>query len=164
MQSNPGKIFVQSLFLQQNAEKAAAQSPVQRPSSGCASRSRTYDGGVKVPCLTAWRWRIMQNSIAYFPPFHKRCAAFFAAFSMRCLLHLRRFSSLAAEVLRFPHPSLFLQTVSFAGCVFQKAPSAGAQNSSCKGKIYFFLIFLIIFSKDCIFCCGSGTLDVIKTS
>ena len=25
----------------------------------CASRSRTYDGGVKVPCLTAWRWRIV---------------------------------------------------------------------------------------------------------
>ena len=27
--------------------------------SSCASRSRTYDGGVKVPCLTAWRWRII---------------------------------------------------------------------------------------------------------
>ena len=39
---------------------------------GCASRSRTYDGGVKVPCLTAWRWRIVQNSISYFPDFHKR--------------------------------------------------------------------------------------------
>ena len=31
-----------------------------------------------------------------------------------------------------------------------------------KYNIYFFLIFLIIFSKDCIFCCGSGTLDVIN--
>ena len=93
MQSNPGKIFVQSLFLQQNAEKAAAQSPVQRPSSGCASRSRTYDGGVKVPCLTAWRWRIMQNSITYFPLFHKRCAAFLQLFSARRPLHLGRFGS-----------------------------------------------------------------------
>ena len=27
----------------------------------CASRSRTYDGGVKVPCLTAWRWRTGKN-------------------------------------------------------------------------------------------------------
>ena len=26
--------------------------------SSCASRSRTCDGGVKVLCLTAWRWRI----------------------------------------------------------------------------------------------------------
>ena len=35
----------------------------QRPPghSGCASRSRTYDGGVKVPCLTAWRWRTGKN-------------------------------------------------------------------------------------------------------
>ena len=30
-------------------------------SINCASRSRTYDGGVKVPCLTAWRWRIIKT-------------------------------------------------------------------------------------------------------
>ena len=29
----------------------------------CASRSRTYDGGVKVPCLTAWRWRIKSSEV-----------------------------------------------------------------------------------------------------
>ena len=28
--------------------------------SSCASRSRTCDGGVKVLCLTAWRWRIIK--------------------------------------------------------------------------------------------------------
>ncbi len=51
------------------------KTPGSLPASGafgCASRSRTYDGGVKVPCLTAWRWRIVQNSISYFPDFHKR--------------------------------------------------------------------------------------------
>ena len=55
----------------------------QRPPGhfGCASRSRTYDGGVKVPCLTAWRWRIVQLSIAYFLPFHKRHLAFLHLFS-----------------------------------------------------------------------------------
>jgi len=47
---------------------------------------------------------------------------------------------------------------------FKKHSPQGAQDSYCKGEIYFFLIFLIIFSKDCIFCCGSGTLDVIKIS
>ena len=95
----------------------------------CASRSRTYDGGVKVPCLTAWRWRIMQDSITYFPLFHKRCAAFLPLFSVRCLLHLRRFESFfgfAAKVLLFPYPAMFLRKVSFAGCVFQKAQSTRA--------------------------------------
>ena len=47
---------------------------------------------------------------------------------------------------------------------FKKHSPQGAQDSYCKGEIYFFLIFLIIFSKDCIFCCASGTLDVIKIS
>ena len=97
--------------------------------SSCASRSRTYDGGVKVPCLTAWRWRIMQDSITYFPLFHKRCAAFLPLFSVRCLLHLRRFESFfgfAAKVLLFPYPAMFLRKVSFAGCFFQKAQSTRA--------------------------------------
>ena len=34
--------------------------------SSCASRSRTCDGGVKVPCLTAWRWRIASSTMAHF--------------------------------------------------------------------------------------------------
>ena len=134
---------------QQNAEKAAAQSPVQRPSSGCASRSRTYDGGVKVPCLTAWRWRIMKNSIAYFPPFHKRCAAFLqlffcvspAAFAALFV----GFRALRQGFLQFPYPAMFLRKLSFAGCVFQKIQPAGLKNSSCKGKIYFFLDFSCYF-------------------
>lgn len=94
----------------------------------CASRSRTYDGGVKVPCLTAWRWRIMQNSIAYFPLFHKRCAAFLQLFLCavcRTCGGLGRFLGFAAGTLRFPYPSMFLRKASFAGCVFQKTQSAG---------------------------------------
>lgn len=109
-------------------KKAAAQETVQRPFSGCASRSRTYDGGVKVPCLTAWRWRIMQNSIAYFPLFHKRCAAFLRLFLCavcRTCGGLGRFLGFAAGTLRFPYPSMFLRKASFAGCVFQKTQSAG---------------------------------------
>ena len=96
--------------------------------SSCASRSRTYDGGVKVPCLTAWRWRIMQNSIAYFPLFHKRCAAFLQLFLCavcRTCGGLGRFLGFAAGALRFPYPSMFLRKASFAGCVFQKTQSAG---------------------------------------
>ena len=136
--------------MRQDAEKAAAQFPVQRPFSGCASRSRTYDGGVKVPCLTAWRWRIMRDSIAYFPPFHKGCAAFLRLFSVRvrCICGVFcRFWGLAAGLLRFPYPAMFLRKVSFAGGVFQKTQSAGAQNSSCKGEIYFFHIFSYYFCK-----------------
>ncbi len=84
--------------------------------------------GVKVPCLTAWRWRIMQNSIAYFPLFHKRCAAFLRLFLCavcRTCGGLGRFLGFAAGTLRFPYPSMFLRKASFAGCVFQKTQSAG---------------------------------------
>lgn len=123
---------------------------MQRPSSGCASRSRTYDGGVKVPCLTAWRWRIMQNSIAYFPLFHKRCAAFLQLFLCavcRTCGGLGRFLGFAAGALRFPYPSMFLRKASFAGCVFQKHSPQGAQDSYCKGEIYFFPDFSYYFLK-----------------
>ena len=39
--------------------------------------SRTFDGGVKVPCLTAWRWRIVQDIIPYSLFFHKGKAPLF---------------------------------------------------------------------------------------
>ena len=153
---------------EQKIKKAAAQETVQRPSSGCASRSRTYDGGVKVPCLTAWRWRIMQNSIAYFPLFHKRCAAFLQLFSVRCLPHLRRFGSVFGLCGRGPAFSISFHVFTkgkFCGMRFSKnTVRRGHKIHIAKVKFIFFLIFLIIFSKDCIFCCGSGTLDVIKIS
>lgn len=114
------------------AKKKTRREPVAQAPCGfffsCASRSRTYDGGVKVPCLTAWRWRIMQNSIAYFPLFHKRCAAFLQLFLCavcRTCGGLGRFLGFAAGTLRFPYPSMFLRKASFAGCVFQKTQSAG---------------------------------------
>ena len=134
----------------------------------CASRSRTYDGGVKVPCLTAWRWRIMQNSIAYFPLFHKRCAAFLQLFSVRCLPHLRRFESFFGLCGRDPAFSISFHVFTkgkFCGMRFSKnTVRRGHKIHIAKVKFIFFLIFLIIFSKDCIFCCDSGTLDVIKIS
>ena len=113
-------------------KKKTRREPVVQAPCGfffsCASRSRTYDGGVKVPCLTAWRWRIMQNSIAYFPLFHKRCAAFLQLFLCavcRTCGGLGRFLGFAAGALRFPYPSMFLRKASFAGRVFQKTQSAG---------------------------------------
>ena len=54
--------------------------------NSCASRSRTYDGGVKVPCLTAWRWRITENIIAYFCSFHKMSVPFFCLQRVRAPL------------------------------------------------------------------------------
>lgn len=132
---------------QLQTQKPPAERSLQQTVFSCASRSRTYDGGVKVPCLTAWRWRIMQNSITYFPLFHKRCAAFLQLFSARRPLGLGRFSGFAAGILRFPYPAIFLRKVSFAGCVFQKTQPAGAQDSSCKGEIYFFLDFSYYFLK-----------------
>ena len=118
---------------------------MQRPSSGCASRSRTYDGGVKVPCLTAWRWRIMQNSIAYFPLFHKRCAAFLQLFSVRCLPHLRRFESFFGLCGR-DLPCFYERQV-LRDAFFKKHSPQGAQDSYCKGEIYFFPDFSYYFLK-----------------
>ena len=109
-------------------QRPPAERFLQQTVFSCASRSRTYDGGVKVPCLTAWRWRIMQNSIAYFPLFHKRCAAFLQLFLCavcRTCGVLGRFLGFAAGPLRFPYSSMFLRKASFAGCVFQKTQSAG---------------------------------------
>ena len=123
---------------------------MQRPSSGCASRSRTYDGGVKVPCLTAWRWRIMQNSIAYFPLFHKRCAAFLQLFLCavcRICGGLGQFLGFAAGILRFPYSSMFYERQVLRDAFFKKHSPQGAQDSYCKGEIYFFPDFSYYFLK-----------------
>ena len=56
--------------------------------------------------------------------------------------------------------------LTYWGCLLytSKRSLHGHKFYLAKVKFIFFLIFLIIFSKDCIFCCGSGTLDVIKIS
>ena len=121
---------------------------------GCASRSRTYDGGVKVPCLTAWRWRIMQNSIAYFPLFHKRCATFLQLFLCavcRTCGGFGRFLGFVAGILRFPYSSMFLRKVSFAGCVFQKTQSAGGTRFILQRWNLFFSWFFLLFSQKTVF-------------
>ena len=92
-------------------KKAAAQFPVQRPSSGCASRSRTYDGGVKVPCLTAWRWRTGKNQysrisfICQAKAFCRVCAKCFATL-LPCL-----YSVLVIMRSACPFSALFSQKV-----------------------------------------------------
>ena len=92
----------------------------------------------------------------------------FAAFSVRCLPHLRRFGSVFGLCGRAPAFSIFFHVFTkgkFCGTRFSKnTVRRGHKIHIAKVKFIFFLIFLIIFSKDCIFCCGSGTLDVIKIS
>lgn len=92
----------------------------------------------------------------------------FAAFSVRCLPHLRRFGSVFGLCGRAPAFSIFFHVFTkgkFCGMRFSKnTVRRGHKIHIAKVKFIFFLIFLIIFSKDCIFCCGSGTLDVIKIS
>ena len=92
----------------------------------------------------------------------------FAAFSVRCLPHLRRFGSVFGLCGRDPAFSIFFHVFTkgkFCGMRFSKnTVRRGHKIHIAKVKFIFFLIFLIIFSKDCIFCCGSGTLDVIKIS
>ena len=119
--------------------------------SGCASRSRTYDGGVKVPCLTAWRWRIMKDSIAYFLPFHKRCATFLQLFSPSSFAAVAAvrpgFRDLPQSICFFLFLPCFLRKASFSGSPFQKALSAQAKNPSYKGEIYFFHKFSYYFCQ-----------------
>jgi len=92
----------------------------------------------------------------------------FAAFSVRCLPHLRRFGSVFGLCGRGPAFSISFHVFTkgkFCGMRFSKnTVRRGHKIHIAKVKFIFFLIFLIIFSKDCIFCCGSGTLDVIKIS
>ena len=92
----------------------------------------------------------------------------FAAFSVRCLPHLRRFESVFGLCGRAPAFSISFHVFTkgkFCGMRFSKnTVRRGHKIHIAKVKFIFFLIFLIIFSKDCIFCCGSGTLDVIKIS
>jgi len=92
----------------------------------------------------------------------------FAAFSVRCLPHLRRFGSVFGLCGRDPAFSISFHVFTkgkFCGMRFSKnTVRRGHKIHIAKVKFIFFLIFLIIFSKDCIFCCGSGTLDVIKIS
>ena len=106
----------------------------------CASRSRTYDGGVKVPCLTAWRWRTGKNQysrisfICQAKAFCRVCAKcfsavpqevrrIFAAFSVCCLPHLRRFGSVFGLCGRDPAFSIFFHVFTkgkFCGMRFSK--------------------------------------------
>ena len=77
----------------------------------CASRSRTYDGGVKVPCLTAWRWRTGKNQysrisfICQAKAFCPVCAKCFATL-LPCL-----YSVLVIMRTACPFSALFSQKV-----------------------------------------------------
>ena len=77
----------------------------------CASRSRTYDGGVKVPCLTAWRWRTGKNQysrisfICQAKAFCRVCAKCFATL-LPCL-----YSVLVIMRTACPFSALFSQKV-----------------------------------------------------
>ena len=47
------------VYLSANVPKAFVSRQFHHTRIYCARKSRTFDVGVKVPCLTAWRWRIM---------------------------------------------------------------------------------------------------------
>ena len=58
---------------QLQTQKPPAERFLQQTVFSCASVSRTRGGGVKVPCLTAWRWRIVMSiSIVECSPFVKQ--------------------------------------------------------------------------------------------
>ena len=58
---------------QLQTQRPPAERFLQQTVFSCASVSRTRGGGVKVPCLTAWRWRIVVSiSIVECSPFVKQ--------------------------------------------------------------------------------------------
>ena len=96
-------------------KKKTRREPVAQAPCGfffsCASRSRTYDGGVKVPCLTAWRWRTGKNQysrisfICQAKAFCRVCAKCFATL-LPCL-----YSVLVIMRTACPFSALFSQKV-----------------------------------------------------
>ena len=105
-------VHTNTLFSQKN--KTRREPDTQAPCGfffSCASRSRTYDGGVKVPCLTAWRWRTGKNQysrisfICQAKAFCRVCAKCFATL-LPCL-----YSVLVIMRSACPFSALFSQKV-----------------------------------------------------
>ena len=105
-------VHTNNLFSQKN--KTRTEPVAQAPCGfffSCASRSRTYDGGVKVPCLTAWRWRTGKNQysrisfICQAKAFCRVCAKCFATL-LPCL-----YSVLVIMRTACPFSALFSQKV-----------------------------------------------------
>ena len=75
----------------------------------------------------------------------------FAAFSVRCLPHLRRFGSVFGLCGRGPAFSIsfhfFYERQVLRDAFFKKHSPQGAQDSYCKGEIYFFPDFSYYFLK-----------------
>jgi len=93
----------------------------------------------------------MQNSIAYFPLFHKRCAAFLQLFSVRCLPHLRRFGSVFGLCGRGPAFSISFHVFTkgkFCGMRFSKnTVRRGHKIHIAKVRFIFFPDFSYYFLK-----------------
>ncbi len=152
--------------------------------------NKNKEGRCTVPCAAAFFWLRQQESnlrwgsqsplpyrlamahhakqYSIFSAVPQEVRRIFAAFSVRCLPHLRRFGSVFGLCGRGPAFSISFHVFTkgkFCGMRFSKnTVRRGHKIHIAKVKFIFFLIFLIIFSKDCIFCCDSGTLDVIKIS
>ena len=96
---------------QLQTQRPPAERFLQQTVFSCASRSRTYDGGVKVPCLTAWRWRTGKNQysrisfICQAKAFCRVCAKCFAT------LLPRLYSVLVIMRSACPFSALFSQKV-----------------------------------------------------
>lgn len=155
----------------ENRKKTAKSRPV-RNSTRAAFQLRQQESNLRwgsqspLPYRLAMAHHAKQYSI--FSAVPQEVRRIFAAFSVRCLPHLRRFGSVFGLCGRGPAFSISFHVFTkgkFCGMRFSKnTVRRGHKIHIAKVKFIFFLIFLIIFSKDCIFCCGSGTLDVIKIS
>ena len=152
MQSNPGKIFVQSPF----CPHPAAECRKGRCTVSCTTAFfwlRQQESNLRwgsqspLPYRLAMAHHEKQYNIFSAVPQEVRCvfAAFFCVFLAAFAAFFVGFGALRQGFLHFPYPAMFLRKLSFAGCVFQKIQPTGLKNSSCKGKIYFFLDFSYYF-------------------
>ena len=155
----------------ENRKKAAKSRPV-RNSTRAAFQLRQQESNLRwgsqspLPYRLAMAHHAKQYSIFFAVPqeVHRIFAAFFRALSAAFAAVWVGFG-LCGRDPAFSISFHVFTKGKFCGMRFSKnTVRRGHKIHIAKVKFIFFLIFLIIFSKDCIFCCGSGTLDVIKIS
>ena len=117
-----------------------------------------------LPYRLAMAHRAAKYSIFSAVPQEGHCI--FAAFSPQHLERLRRFFVVFWAFRRcfyaFHFLPCFYERQVLKNAIFKKCGLSGHQIHLARVKIVFFIIFIIFSAKSCIFCCGSGTLDVIN--
>ena len=117
-----------------------------------------------LPYRLAMAHRAAKYSIFSAVPQEGHCI--FAAFSPQHLERLRRFLSffglLDAVFMLSISCHVFYERQVLKDAIFKKCGLSEHKIHLARVKIVFFIIFIIFSAKSCIFCCGSGTLDVIN--